>query len=73
MSLATIMAALSEYNLLFYENSSPKRDSENILSEKQAVQLLNLSSFQIDKGQFIRFSSDFERRTSGSSRSSFPG
>ena len=25
------------------------------------MQLLNLSSFQIDKGQFKRFSSDFER------------
>ena len=48
----TILAARSEYDLIFYKNSSPKRVSENILSEK---------SFQIDKGQFKRFSSDFER------------
>ena len=51
----TMMAARSEYDLVFYESSLPKRVSENILREKSAVRLLNLSSFQIDKGQFGRF------------------
>ena len=34
ISKPTIMAARSEYDLVFYENSSLKRVSENILSEK---------------------------------------
>ena len=34
ISKPTIMAARSEYDLIFHENSSPTRVSENILSEK---------------------------------------
>ena len=68
ISKPTIMAAPSEYDLVFYENSSPKRVSENLLCEKSAMQLLSLSVFFDRQSQFERFLSDFERR---SYRSSF--